>query len=139
MVIFENKTFLNLHLKFCKTSTYMSSSVEFNVFIKQEVKNSLYTIYKETLQILNIFHLSKTKKNELSEFWSRFASYFTKNGSKICNSFYCWESISRFTWTNQTIIMKHRRRDSLLKYLKSVSFFVLLVIRSSPWVYLVWN
>lgn len=40
----------------------MCSSVEFNVFIKEEVKNSLYTIYKETIQILNIFHLSKTKK-----------------------------------------------------------------------------
>lgn len=46
----------------------MCSSVDFNVFIKQEVKSSLYTIYIETLQILNIFHLSKTKKTNSPNF-----------------------------------------------------------------------
>lgn len=46
----------------------MCSSVEFNVFIKEEVKNSLYTIYKEPLQILNIFNLSETKKTNSPNF-----------------------------------------------------------------------
>lgn len=122
MVIFENKTFLNLHLKFCKKSTYMCSSVEFNVFIKEEVKNSLYTIYKETIQILNIFHLSKTKKNRTLRILKSVCFIFHKNGSKICNSFYCWESISWFTLKNKLLLWSIVRRDTLLKFLKSVSF-----------------
>lgn len=46
----------------------MCSSVEFNVFIKEEVKNSLYTIYKETIQILNILKILKLKKTNSPNF-----------------------------------------------------------------------
>lgn len=125
MVIFENKTFLNLHLKFCKKSTYMCSSVEFNVFIKEEVKNSLYTIYKETIQILNIFHLSKTKKKTNSPNFEVYLLHISqKNGSKICNSFYCWESISWFTLKKQTIIMKHRQKRHIAEISEICKFYI---------------